>query len=375
MIEKPNNHKPRQAPAKRNRNDQCRYQCRAPVLQEQEHDEKDQHHGFDQGLDHFFDRGLNEWRRVVGDRPAYVSRKSGRDFGQTLLYALCRGKRVGTGPQLDRHPRHRLAVERGGSRIALRTDFDARDLAKPYHCRAGIGAKNDVLELFNGGKPAFGRNGCADLLPIGERPGADRAAGGLRILLANGGKYCAWGQVVGCQRFGIQPDPHGILRTEERDIAHTGHPAQLVHNLVRSDVAQIGSRKVAAFRCERDDHQEAGIRLAHGDPLSPDLFGQSRLDRAQAVLHLGLGDIDVGTRLEGQRDTRRSVRPAGRGHVEETLHPVELLFDDLRYVLFERLCVRTGIDDADGQRWWGDLWILFDRKCTQGDKARQQDAE
>ena len=72
----------------RDRDHQRRDQRRAPVLQEQEHDEKDQHHRLDQRLDHFLDRNLDEGRGIVGDRPGDIVGQARTDFGHPFVDPL-----------------------------------------------------------------------------------------------------------------------------------------------------------------------------------------------------------------------------------------------------------------------------------------------
>ena len=361
--------------SKGDRHDQRRDQRRAPVLQEQEHDEEDEEHRLDQRLDHFLDRGFDKGRGVVGDRPGDIARQARRDLFQSLLHALRCGKRVGTGGQLDRHARHRLAVERGRAGIGLRADLDPRDLAQPHHCRAVAGAQDDVLELFGRGEAAIGGDGGGDLLPVGQRLGADRTARRLSVLLADRGENGRGRELVGGQRVRIEPDAHRIFRSEQLHIAHAVHTAQFVDHLSGGDIAQIIGIVLPPLGGQRDDHQEAGIGLPHGDALSANLFGQTRLDRAQPVLYLGLRNIDVGPGLEGHGDGRGAVRDARRGHVEEAVDPVELLLDHLSDVFFQSLGIGAGIDHADRQRRRRDFGILLDRERAQREEACQQDTE
>ncbi len=170
---------------KRNRHHQSRDQRRPPALQEQVHDEENQHHRLDQRLDHFVDRGLHERRGVVGDRPADVVRQAGFQLGHAGLHALGRGERIGPGAQLHRHPGHRRAVQCGGRSIALRTDLNPGHLTQPHHSCAGICAQDDVLELFDCPETAFAGDRGVDLLAGRKRLSPDRAARDLCILFAD----------------------------------------------------------------------------------------------------------------------------------------------------------------------------------------------
>ena len=83
--------------------------------------------------------------------------------------------------------------------------------------------------------------------------------------------------------------------------------------------------------------------------MAAHLLGQAGLHRAEAVLHLGLGDIDVSARFEGQSNAGLPRRGAGRGHIEKAIDPIELLLDYLSNILLERLCPGAWINDIDRQ--------------------------
>ena len=169
----------------RDRDDQRGDQRRAPVLEEQEHHEENERHRLDKRLDHLFDRSLDEGRGVVGDRPGDIARQARGELLHPLLDALRSGQRIGPGRQLDRHARHRPAVERRRCGIALRTDLDPRHLAEADDSRAGVRAQDDVLELLDAGEAPVGGDRRGDLLAVGSRLRADRTAGGLGVLFAD----------------------------------------------------------------------------------------------------------------------------------------------------------------------------------------------
>ena len=57
----------------------------------------------------------------------------------------------------------------------------------------------------------------------------------------------------------------------------------------------------------RRHHQEVGRLLVDRDSDLADLVGQARLGEGDAVLHQHLRRIDVGARLERDRDGRQSL--------------------------------------------------------------------
>ena len=161
-------------------------------------------------------------------------------FFHPRLHPLCCGKRIGAGCQLDRHTGHRFAVKRGGGGIILRADFDPGDFTQPHDGGAGIGAQDDIFEFLRRRKPPVGCDGGCDLLTINIGQRAQRTASGLAVLFLNGGKDRAGRQIVRRQRLRIEPDTHGVLRTEQGDITNPFYPPQFIDDLVGGDIAEIG---------------------------------------------------------------------------------------------------------------------------------------
>src|SRR5690606_16063162 len=127
-----------------------------------------------------------------------------------------------------------------------------------------------------------------------------------------------------------------IFRGKRKDVPDARYPAQLVHYPRRGEVAEFERACCTALRRQRDDHDESGRGLVDGDSLPAYLFGQALLHGPQAVLHVDLGDVDVGARIEGDGDGRAAVRAARGRHIEKAIDAVQLLLDDLRDVRFER---------------------------------------
>ena len=157
-----------------------------------------------------------------------------------MLHAFGGGQRIGAGGELDSHARHGLAVERGRSRIGLRTDFHPRDVAQPDAGTARVGAQDDAAELVFGFKAVLSGDGRGDLLSFLEGKGPERTARRLCILFTDRGDDRAGREVVGRELVRIEPDTHGVFGAEQGDIADPGHATQFVDDLRRGDVAQIG---------------------------------------------------------------------------------------------------------------------------------------
>ena len=93
----------------------------------------------------------------------------------------------------------------------------------------------------------------------------------------------------------------------------------------------------------------------------------------QLVLHLDLGDVRVGPRLEGQGDGDGPGRVAGGRHVDQVVDAVQLLLDHLGDRILHGLGRGARIGGVDGDLRRGDRRILGDRQCFDRQEARQHD--
>src|SRR3546814_5056765 len=60
--------------------------------------------------------------------------------------------------QLDREPRHRLAVELGREEVARRSQLDAADVAQRHRRPVWVGAQDDAFELPGLGEATLRRD-------------------------------------------------------------------------------------------------------------------------------------------------------------------------------------------------------------------------
>jgi len=93
----------------------------------------------------------------------------------------------------------------------------------------------------------------------------------------------------------------------------------------------------------------------------------------QLVLDLNLGNIGVGSRLEGQVDGHSARGVTGGGHVYQVVDAVELLLDDLGDRILHGLGRGARIHGVDGYLGRGDGWILGNRQRLDGQEARKHD--
>ena len=157
------------AAKQRDRNHKRRDHCRAPALEEQEHDEEHQQHRLDQRLDHIVDRGLDERRGVVGDRPGDVLRKPRSSFviraESASLVAMA------SDPELSwtASPAILLAVERRSEIIQLSAASSTRATSPSRTVDPSGSARTMIAKPLRSGEVVLGHNAR-----IERRAGAQR---------------------------------------------------------------------------------------------------------------------------------------------------------------------------------------------------------
>jgi hypothetical protein len=121
-------------------------------------------------------------------------------------------------------------------------------------------------------------------------------------------------------------------------------------------------------------HQhQVGRTLAHGDADVAHVGRQTRRGGGDAVLHLHLGDVEIGAEVESDGDAEAPVRGGIRGHVEHVLDAVDLILDRRDHCGRDdlRAGARILAGDVDDRR--RDLGILRDRQAQE--RHRPQDHE
>jgi hypothetical protein len=274
-----------------------------PVLEEEEHHQKDQRHRLHQRLGHLLDRDADELGVVIGDDPLDVRGQPRRKLGHPRPYAVRDRDRIGAGHRLNRNARHRLAAKLTACKqIVGRAEFDPGDIAEADRRTIGVGAQDDVLELLRVGEAVLCQDGGVELIAGRGGKIADLAAGGLAVLLLHRRQRFCRRQAIGGELAGIEPHPHRIFGTEQPQIADALHSPELVDHHRGGDIAELERRHLAALGGQGDDQQEARCRFRHLYALPPHRFGQARFDAAEPVLHVHERDVDVGPRSEGDSD-------------------------------------------------------------------------
>ena len=350
-----------------------RDQRRAEVLQEQPHHEEDEDDGFDQRVDDFLDRDLDEGRRVVRDDVGDAVGEVLRQLLDLVLHALRGGQRVGTGGETDGDTGGRLAVVAADHAVRFGAEFEARDVAQIDLAAVGVGLEQDFAELLLGLQTTERRDRRVQLLPGDCRRAAELAGRDLRVLRLDRRAHVGRGQLVTNELGRVEPDAHRVLRAEHLRLTDAGNPAQRVLHVGDEIVGEVGLCLVAFLRNQCDQHQEVARRLGDLHALRLHDLRQRRQRQLQLVLHLHLRDVRVGAGVERQRYRRAAVGIAGRRHVEQVVEAGHLLFDDLRHRVFERLRRGArvgGVDDDLGRR---DRRILRDWQRADGQRTGQHD--
>ncbi|SBW00568.1 hypothetical protein KL86APRO_11312 [uncultured Alphaproteobacteria bacterium] len=359
----------------RDRRHDRRNQRVADVLQKQQHHQEHQRHGFDQGVDHLFDRNLDEWRGIERRRIAHARRHRPAQLGQTCLDAFGGAHGVGARRQLHGGKRRDQPVLAVDEPIALGPQFHARDVAERHLGTVAVAAQNDGREFL--GRLQLALHGQRNGDPLSRHGGrrADMPGSDLRVLLHDGRRQIVHGQAEGDQLRRIDPDAHRLFGAEELHPADAIDATQFLDDVAGQIVAQRRFVETVVVRFQADHHQKPGVGGFHGQAVLAHRLRQPRFDRPQAILHVYLRKLGIRPRLEGDGDLRRA-RGVGRGfEIQQVLDAREFALDQPQHGIAHRLRRRAGVArvDADGRR--GDRGVAGDGEARQGDHPHQDDEQ
>ncbi len=115
-------------------------------------------------------------------------------------------------------------------------------------------------------------------------------------------------------------------------------------------------------------HQRQRWRLLLGrDAQAPHVFRQTRLGLRDAVLHLNLRLIRIGSRTEGDGSDQHAVRARDGFHVHHVLNAVDRLFQGRRHGLGNHFRVGARVLRAYLHAWRHDVRIFAHRQQRDGD--------
>ena len=301
----------------------------AQVLQEQVHDDQHQCQGLDQGLGYFADRIAHVGGGIQRHQIVHAGRKTGLQRFQRGPHLVGHFQAVGTGLQIHRHGRGRLAVDEILPLVILLAQFDPGDILDLHQGVVALGcADHHVFVDARIGKRTgrYHRNGQLDLAVAGLLP--DLAGADQGVLAGDGVLDVSGGNAQRRHLARVHPDADGLVgRTELRGLAGTGNALDGVQHVHGDVVAQVQRAHLAAGIVEVHHHQDAGRTLVDGHAILVHHGRQLWRGEADAVLYLHLGNVRVGILLEVGLDADVAAGGAAGRQVEQVVHPNDLLLD------------------------------------------------
>ncbi len=223
--------------------------------------------------------------------------------------------RICIGRQTDAKASGRHAVINTRRDVAVGAQLHGGDIVDANHGTVRQALENDVLEFLRRLEAAASRDRRIELLAAKLWQGTQLTGRDLYVLRLDGGDDVRCHQLVFDELVRIDPDAHGIARTEERGIANAWNTLQGIVEGAVDIVGKVGRHKLAIRRHKRRDEEEAAGRFRNGNTCILDDLRQLGGDELQLVLHLHLRDIGIGLVGEGQRNRGLTRRRRGRRHI------------------------------------------------------------
>ena len=345
----------------------------AKIMQEEQEREEDEHDGFEQRTHHALDGRFDEGRCVEDHAVFQPLGEIGLHLFQLFHHAVAGLESVGVGTEVDAEVGARAAVVAGIHAVAALAEFHAGHVFKAEQGTVGQGADDDLLELI-GQRHAFLRRHHDVHGRVGRlRKVAKLTGGDLRVLRLDRGGDVRRRELVGGKTFGVQPDADGALGTVKAYVAHAGDTGQRVGNVRAHVVDDIGIGHAAVRGNEGQHAHEVGIGLVHAHAVLLHAGRKVAHGKLDLVHHLGLGDVVVDGRVEGEAQADGAGHVAVGFHVHQAVEALHLLFDDLRGGIFHAFgrCAVIGGGNGDGRR--RDLGIHGDRQGIERQRAEKHD--
>ena len=343
----------------------------AEILQEDEHDDEDEEDGLEEGLHDFLDGDPDERRGVVGIDGLEAAGEEGRELVDGVVNVLGGLEGVGSGGELDGEAGGGVAVELALKGVVFGAELDAGDVADADLRAVRIDLEEDGAELVGVLKARRADDGGVELLILGGGETSKFAGSELDVLGEDGGGQVAGREGKVVQLGGVHPDAHGVLGTEELEVADAGGAGDGVLHGGGNEVGDVDRRHGVVLGNEADDEEEVLGRLGDADALLLDFLREERGGKRELVLDLDLRDVGVGALRETQGDGHRTVLVALRGEVEEVVDAAKLLLDDLDDGALDGFRGGAGIVDGDGDGRGRDGGILRDGERLDGEAAGQ----
>ncbi|MPM80064.1 hypothetical protein SDC9_127109 [bioreactor metagenome] len=282
-------------------------------------------------MHHLLDGDLNELGGVVRRRPLHALRQERLQIGHLVVDQLGRSHGVGGGCQLHGHGDGGLAVQARVEGVGFNAQLDAGHILDAHGGAVGVGAQHHVAELFRRAQLAGHDDGGAHGGAGDGRGIAQRATRNLLVLCGNGLVHRSNRQTVTLQLGRVHPHAHGAACSEQLRLAHAFQTLHFGQHVAVHIIGNVVTRGGTVRRLERQNHQEVAHRLVDAHTQCLHDGWQTRQRTRQAVLHVHLGQIGVGARLEGHGE--RALSASGRLglHVHEAFGAVDFPLDKLQH--------------------------------------------
>ena len=259
--------------------------------------------------------------------------------------------------------------------LRLGAEIDARQILDAHDRSVGIGAHNNVFELFGVGQPAFRRDRQLYLLALRRGRRADPAERGLHVLALHRCDNVRRSQVEGGQAVGVEPQPKRIIqRPEQARLPDAADPRQRVDDVDGRVVVQEQRVVRVLRRIDRHDLQQGRRFFSNDEPLPLHLLRQQGRGELGPVLHVYRVDIRIGAERKGDRQRVAAVGAARRLVIERIIDAVDLLLDRLRDGRLDDLRIGPGVKRRQRHLRRHDIRELRDRyPCHRNDPGERND--
>ena len=348
----------------------------APGLQEQHDHQHHQHHGFEQGVHHRLDGAADEDGRVIHHFVVHALREGLLQLGHAPAYRVGNLDGIGARALEHRDGHGRLVVQQRAQGVLVGAQFDAGDVAQAGDFAVVADADDDVLELFLGDQAALSVDRQLETVAGIGRRRAEGTSGDLAVLFADGGDHVGGGEPARGDLVRVEPDAQRVVaHTEQLYVADAVQARQLVLDVERGVVGQVEHVVALIRRGQVHHHGQVRGGLVHGHAETLHFGRQGRHGAGDAVLHLHLGVVQVGTEGEGHGQRQAAINGRLRRHVEHALDADDGLLQRRGDGFTDHLGVGAGKIGThhDGRRHH--FRVFADRQLEQRDGAADQDQQ
>ena len=317
-------------------------QRRAPIAQEDEHDERSQQHAFEQRVPRGDETGagLIYARQDLGDRDAFMGRQQLRDG---LIDAVLSGDLARIFDFADLKADDGLSVQQREGAYLRGAVTDVRDIGEPHRTPAA-GRNRDVANLLDRGR---GAENAQRLLPTAY---GDAAARRIETRDRQRLVHVVGGQSLRGESIGIHHDVDlAIHAAHAPDLRNSGRGLQRAGNGVFDEPRQFRYRQCGSGYGVRDDWLV--VDLETPDQRWIDIARQVGASLVGARAHVVEGLLQVCAQIELNHGRRGALRDRRRDvlHVRKARHRILDLPGDLAFHFGRRRAIARHNDRDAGE--------------------------